>query len=286
MVHEAIYSPHIDLFVELRVREDSYEMRSFHFHKKHEIYYLVQGTRRYFIGDTAYLINAGDLVIIPSDQIHKTSSVEQSGHVRYVVNFSEDSFAPYFSPSETLLMDCFSRQMPVIRVPMRKRRLVEDLMQRLLQASSPEEDSPMLQMKRKILLCELLLYANEFAYEQEQAEPVYGWVQNELIQQVQQYISTHYQEELTLSNVAARFYISPSYLSRLFRRVTNLSIVEYINGVRVMAAKNLLETTHLRIEELAAQSGFSTSAHFTRVFKQGTGLSPHQYRKMYQTRNP
>ena len=62
--------------------------------------------------------------------------------------------------------------------------------------------------------------------------------------------------------------------------------MEYINGVRVKAAQRQLEKTRRSISEVAADTGFSTVAHFRRVFKEATGLSPQQYRQysLRQTR--
>ena len=76
-----------------------------------------------------------------------------------------------------------------------------------------------------------------------------------------------------------RFYISPYYLSRLFRRVTGQSIVDYINARRIEAAQKLLETTELSIGSVAEQTGFASAAHFRRVFRETMGVGPLQYRK-------
>ena len=79
--------------------------------------------------------------------------------------------------------------------------------------------------------------------------------------------------------MAARFYISPYYLSRLFRRVTGQSIVDYINNRRIDAARRLLKNTELSISDIAEQTGFASAAHFRRVFRDVMGISPLQYRK-------
>ena len=67
------------------------------------------------------------------------------------------------------------------------------------------------------------------------------------------YLIANYNQKLTLGGVAARFYLSPYYLSRLFRRVTGQSIVDFINVRRIEAARHLLETTDLRISAVAEQ---------------------------------
>ena len=102
---------------------------------------------------------------------------------------------------------------------------------------------------------------------------------NETIEQVCAYLAANYRQKFSLTEVAARFYLSPYYLSRLFRRVTGQSIVDYLNNRRIEAAQKLLETTELSISAIAEQTGFASAAHFRRVFREVTDISPLQYRK-------
>ena len=74
----------------------------------------------------------------------------------------------------------------------------------------------------------------------------------------------------------------PYYLSRLFKRVTGQSIVDYINNRRIEAAQKLLETTELSISAVAEQTGFASAAHFRRVFHEVMGTGPLQYRKAHK----
>ena len=85
---------------------------------------------------------------------------------------------------------------------------------------------------------------------------------NETIEKICAYLTANYNQKLTLSSVAAQFYLSPYYLSRLFRRVTGQSIVDFINVRRIEAARRLLESTDLGINDVAEETGFSTTAHF------------------------
>ena len=102
---------------------------------------------------------------------------------------------------------------------------------------------------------------------------------NETVEQVCAYLAANYRQKFSLTEVAARFYLSPYYLSRLFRRVTGQSIVDYLNNRRIESAQKLLETTELSISAIAEQTGFASAAHFRRVFREVTDISPLQYRK-------
>lgn len=67
MVKEYTYSPHVDFYIDMIDREHSYDMGSFHTHHKYELYYEVEGARRYFIEDSAYIVNAGNVILIGAD---------------------------------------------------------------------------------------------------------------------------------------------------------------------------------------------------------------------------
>lgn len=279
MVKEWVYSPHYDFFIDWARRSEGYEMRTFHVHKKYELYYQVDGARRYYIDDGAYLVNAGNLVMIGPDGVHKTGSVDNSAHTRYVMNFSREYLAPLAATMPDVnLFSCFEAGIHVLNIQPRNQPMVEGVLSRIYERRT--DQSGIAQALRRVQLAELLLYLGEYAASAAaQSEPR---IVNKTVDEIQSYISTHYREDLSLNSIAAQFYMSPYYVSRLFKRTTNLSLVEYINSVRVMAAKNLLERTQRRIPFVAEQAGFSTTAHFNRVFKESTGLSPQQYRKYYQ----
>lgn len=279
MVKECVYSPHYDFFIDWAQRKAGYDMRTFHVHKKYELYYQVEGARRYYIDDGAYLVNAGNVVLIGPDGVHKTGSVENCAHTRYVLNFSREYLAPMEAamPGANLFA-CFDAGVHVLTISPRNQAMVEGLLSRIYEQRA--DDSPAGQALRRAQMSELLLYMAEYAAAAKNCETR---IVNKTIDMIQSYISTHYREELSLTGIAAQFYMSPYYVSRLFKKTTNLSLVEYINSVRLMAAKNLLETSSMRVASVADAAGFSTPAHFSRVFKESTGLSPQQYRKFYQT---
>src|SRR5699024_12039608 len=76
---------------------------------------------------------------------------------------------------------------------------------------------------------------------------------NETIEKLCAYLMANYNQKLNLSSVAAQFYLSPYFLSRLFRRVTGQSIVDFINVRRIEAARRLLESTDLGINDVAEE---------------------------------
>lgn len=100
--------------------------------------------------------------------------------------------------------------------------------------------------------------------------------------QIVSYIHKHYQEDITLEQLAQMFYVSPFYLCREFKRYTNSTIVQYVNITRVMNAQRRLMETDKTVTEISRETGFSNLTHFNRVFKSITGTTPSGYRKHHQ----
>ena len=280
MVSEYVYSPHVDFFIDRVDRDTGYEMASFHIHHKYEIYYEIEGSRRYFIEDAAYIVNAGSVVLIGENQIHKTAALGDGASSRIVVNFSReylDKITDLFPEVDFFSFLSEEHNHLLSTITVKQQNHIHGILQQLL--TLQEETSPEADAMRKMLLATLLLELKELCRQQQEKGGDSGRVSNHIVDQIQAYIAEHYAEKLTLTGIASQFYISPYYLSRLFRRVTGQSIVDYLNNRRIEAAQKLLETTELSISAIAEQTGFASAAHFRRVFREVMDISPLQYRK-------
>lgn len=94
-------------------------------------------------------------------------------------------------------------------------------------------------------------------------------------------IESNYSTELTIQDLSSRVYITPQYLTRLFRRFLGCSAYEYLTTWRINKAKEFLLTfPHIEVQEIARRSGFTDSSHFIAMFKKTTGLTPLEFRKL------
>lgn len=99
-----------------------------------------------------------------------------------------------------------------------------------------------------------------------------------LIKRIKYFISANYMTKLSLSSLAETFFVSPAYLSRIFRENMNKSVMEYIFEIRIAEAKNLLSGTKMPIGSVAFTVGYEDQNYFSRLFRKQTGLSPCEYR--------
>lgn len=94
-----------------------------------------------------------------------------------------------------------------------------------------------------------------------------------------QYIGEHYSEPITLTQVAEKVYLTPTYLCRVFKKEAGVTFNEYLNRVRINKAKDLLRNRDLRLTDISLMVGFEDQSYFTKVFKRMTGTLPRAYRE-------
>lgn len=104
--------------------------------------------------------------------------------------------------------------------------------------------------------------------------------QNEdIIQQVKTYIVEHLAEDTSLYVLAEQVHLSREYLLRIFKKQEGVTILQYINDLKLERARQLLKETDLPIKEIAEQLGFVSQGYFGRFFRGKMGMSPLAYRE-------
>ena len=99
-----------------------------------------------------------------------------------------------------------------------------------------------------------------------------GNISNPLVHSAIDYIHTHVQKRLSLSDVAEALKLNPSYISRLFKAHTNWNMTEYIRALKLSKAKKLLKSGGYTVTELSELFGFSSIHYFSSCFKNNMGL--------------
>lgn len=102
------------------------------------------------------------------------------------------------------------------------------------------------------------------------------------VQKVMNYVNLNVAEPLTLKSLAAMCFISPSYLSALFKQETGTTLIDYINTQRVNRAAQLLEHSSHAIAAVAEEVGILDVNYFTKIFKKTLGVTPTRYRREHK----
>ncbi|MCL2362821.1 MAG: helix-turn-helix domain-containing protein [Defluviitaleaceae bacterium] len=105
---------------------------------------------------------------------------------------------------------------------------------------------------------------------------------NQILGDLKRYIQANLGGDTSLGTLAELVHFSPSYLSRLFKQVTNTSLTEYIGRLKYKEAAELLRNSDMKILQIASELGFETQSYFSRFFKKYAGVGPQEYRDMIE----
>lgn len=104
--------------------------------------------------------------------------------------------------------------------------------------------------------------------------------QKDLVHKVRDYMEEHFaEEELSLNSLASRFYVNPSYLSRVFKEKTGSTFSSLLFEIRMKEAEKLVMRTDLKAYEIAEQVGIADPHYFSACFKKYTGMSVSDYKR-------
>lgn len=248
-----------------------------HIHEKYEIYYLVSGERYYFVKDRFFKIKKGHLVFVNQGEMHKTTDTEKPGHERILVYFRR-SFVETLNGSIKALLDRLQHKSScVLGLSLKEQQIVEKIISDMRKEA--EKQSLGYEVCLQGLLMKLLVFIARWMEDHEEHAYVSNRPKHEKVSEIVRYINTHYTEPLTIPQISELFYISPYYLSRIFKETTGFTLVEYINNVRVKEAQRLLREKKLKVIQIVELAGFGSVAHFNRIFRDLAGCSPLNYRK-------
>ena len=247
----------------------------------HMLLYFVSGRLSMQVGNDVYCVCPGELLLIPQNTFYKP--LDTNGCTYYFFHFTADSalpdtILPVTIRNETLPENCYAylysvNKKPVIKIDIHTHRTnhsdIDNIFLRISGINVSKNSS------RKILLDNLLrelliLVSIDF---------VQTTKSNNTLEKILVYIHANFSRDLTLSSISHEFFISKSYISRLFRNFLNTTLSHYINRIRLGNACELLLNSNMPISEVAEKSGYSDQYYFSKVFRKFFSISPSAFRK-------
>lgn len=247
------------------------DMPYMHFHPCYELYFLLSGERRYFIGHTIYDVSPGDVVLIPRNELHQTTALHNKGYERYVVYFYGESIAELEQAlGEPFIASFF--QSGCFQLPWEQSEAIRKALEQIAGENSQKDSfsDPIVKNLLHQILLTVFRHGTKKSRDQSKG--------TDKIQEVARFISENYASHITLRNAAKMAYMEETYFSKQFKRLTGFGFHEYLVQTRIKAAEQMLRHTNLSISEISEQCGFSGSNYFGDVFRRWKGMSPSEYR--------
>ncbi|WP_413372188.1 AraC family ligand binding domain-containing protein [Paenibacillus taichungensis] len=239
-----------------------------HFHDYYVIGFIEQGKRHLVCNNEEYILNTGDMIIFNPHDPHACEQVDGRTLDYRCINIQPEVMRQYVQ--EVTGQDYLPRFTSPVLYQSEHVTSLHELHQIILEEQADFH-------KEELLLFLLEQLMREYA----DAEPPISAQDVTIeIRLICEYIETHYMESITLNQLVELTGLSKYHLLRLFTRQKGISPYRYLETIRINQAKRLLEHGQLPIE-VAAQTGFSDQSHFTNFFKKLIGLTPKQYRRIF-----
>nr|MBP3599150.1 helix-turn-helix transcriptional regulator [Eubacterium sp.] len=250
-----------------------YQTFPYHRHNGFEIYLFLSGNIRVYVESNCYEPTPGQFLLIPPSCMHRIVSQDNGNYERVTINIKQ-SVLEKMSTSKTDLGACFS---PTIPVPISLSETEKEDFVRICQQLNATLDSVEFgaDVEANILVGQLLLLLNRCC---RRSVILPDNLMPPLVKEVMLYIQQHLTEKLTLEILGEKLYRSGTYISRLFKAQTGLTLREYILDCRIEHAKKLLMEKQ-SVSEACYGSGFGDYANFIRTFTRKVGVSPGKYGK-------
>ncbi len=254
-------------FFSREIRDNTYVMPAQHIHNEHELYFLEKGRSKYFIDSEIYVLSEGDIIFVPKGHFHKTGDYRAEPSERLLLQFDDDFIGEEY---QEYIKDLEKNKL--IRVPADKLYRIKDIFSKI--EHEQRHKSKGYSKLQRLYLKELLVLIARYRSSDTNTELISSY---KIIQDAAKFINENYYQDLSLNFIAAKYALSRSYFSRLFKEVTGFGFSEYLNITRVSAAEKMLCQNDASITEVAAACGFNDSNYFAAVFKNLKGITPKKF---------
>ena len=289
IAHELLQEqlPHGNAMFPLMIHEFETDCRceervNCHWHDEIEILTVTEGEAQIHIDGRSYFVKQGDMVFIRSNHLHSVTGKQGVRFAFFAVVFSQAFLNSYVND--------IIQQQYIDRVKDEKTVFPEIITQQeewgreifgqlsaIREAFGRKKAGYELLIRARLYDIWYFLINHAEAPESEQkGRPDY---QAALIRSVLAYIREHYEERITLSELSGAFHISEGHLCRVFRSITRMSVIEYINYYRVGVSAGLLADREREIGEIAGMAGFSNISYFNKLFRKYMHMTPSEFRR-------
>lgn len=247
---------------------------------EYQIYYILDGERFFYSGNKSYRMSKGTLSFIDKKKIPFTNVIGGKYHERFLIEIEEKWLISAGSVMELDLTGFFSQKHGVLQLDEKQQTVIEKKIKKMEDVLRAQKPYAAAEVKRLLLSVFIMILNGAGMKPDEYHMPKGNMMRYVKVAEIIYYIMEHYSEIYGLEDLAKLFYMDKSYLSRIFKEVTNFTVNEFINCQRIDQARNLLSDDSLTMEDISKKLGYERLSYFDRVFKKYVGISPLQYRKL------
>jgi len=248
-----------------------------------EIALILSGKGRYVVNGNVYDVESGDVIVCNKGDEHGSYvTYPDNPTTEIIIGFTNYSFEGM--EWETIILpdgsNCFKPDDDV------RRELIHLGYETALESASVKPGKSA--MLKSYLIRILVILMREMVESSDENKgydfDTYG--KNYAVRRIKNYLNAHYSEHISLEQIAKNMYLSPVYISKIFKEETGEPPIGYLIGIRLKRAKEMLENDESKsIKGIADEVGYDDVYHFSKLFKKYYGESPQNYRKRMKIGN-
>lgn len=269
----------------IRVDHSPRYHNSWHYHEEIELIFIVKGRGTYYIGDCIKNFKEGDLIIIGSNIPHYWLFDDDyfDGSQNYKIEVFVLHFRPSLFSSDFLLLPenkfifrLLSHSKKSIKLTGFDEKQVLDHFGNL---ASPSNQNHVLSL---LTLLQDLTHCQHEALISQQYAKLSHFHEQEKLNKVFEFLRLNFKSKVTLEEVSEIAGLTNNSFCRYFKTNTGKTFIEFLIDIRINYACKLLSESNAPIKEILYSSGFSNSVSFHKKFKELTGMTPTEYRKVHK----
>lgn len=274
-----------DELIKINLYNDYYPVNS-HRHDFVEIVFVAQGSCIHCYHESEMMLIPGDtFIVIPHEEheykINSKTLIYNCLFYTEVLGEDWNVIKSISGLNNLLMIEPFFRieqkRQEILHLNPSSAEAVEAILKRMIEEQDHKKSGYQLMQKANLTIL-LSTLGRCFEEQFKETEDIYTEKRNMLAQALS-YIEENFNSELRVQELASKVYLSPDYFRKLFKEITGLSPIEYINKVRLSKALKILEDDSIGISKAAEMVGINDINYFSRLFKANLGCSPTEFRK-------
>lgn len=251
-----------------------------HWHEHLEFLFFVEGQARITCNSSAFDAGPGDLIVINSTDLHQGISLSDRLFYFAVILHPSLLHSQHFDKVETKYITPITQNRILFRNRIQGDPVVIECIDSLIREYSEREFGFELAVKSSLYRLLAVLLRRHVTSSQSEREYAARIHNLERFSPVFRFIDEHYKTKITVEQLASVASLSRYHFCRQFKELTNKTVSEYINLVRIGKAEIMLRNTGLSIAEIASETGFNDIYYFSKLFKAHRMSPPSRFRRM------
>lgn len=278
-------------YVSHQFKDGKGTMSGAHIHNDIELIYATSGSFAVFLNGKRHYFLSGDLLVINSHEVHKIDTLSDGLNSYIVLKFSPELI---YSAEQSIfeikyilpfILDSATHQ-KIISAPFLEGSCIKEAMYELVEENNNRDYG--FEIAIKMDICRIFLWILRFWHKNGvnlniDSSSLENY--NSRMSKVFSYISENYSQNITVAQMAELCFMSYSYFSKIFKKITGKSFNDYVNYIRLREAERLLATTEMAVTEIAYSTGFSSSSYFVSKFREHKNMTPKKYRASISQHN-